>query len=106
MIQYKLISEYPGSPKLGTIDWFDTDESGSSSNDNWKGTRFYNSNPKFWQKVEEVDYEILSWISPSGRLETKIHSTYDSLHTKIESVKRLSDGEVFTIGDLIDFGGF
>jgi len=121
MIQYKLISEYPGSPELGTIDWFDTDESGSSSNDNWKGTHFYNSNPKFWQKVEEVDYEILSFVAFGTTLkkDSQLKDTFcerdgfspffllekltKTTNAKIFSVKRLSDGEVFTIGDNINY---
>jgi len=127
MIQYKLIQEYPGSPKLGTIDWYKTDEFGPSSNSIWQGTNFYDAHPKYWQKVEEVDYEIISLKLTGGEIITFkngkcIHRTDDqsvdytfnldkcmsnlSSTEYIHSVKRLSDGEVFTIGDLIDFGDF
>lgn len=124
MIQYKLIQEYPGSPKLGTIDWYKTDEFGPSSNSIWQGTNFYDAHPKYWQKVEEVDYEIISLKLTGGEIITFkngkcIHRTDDqsvdytfnldkcmsnlSSTEYIHSVKRLSDGEVFTIGDNINY---
>lgn len=127
MIQYRLIKEYSGSPKLGTIDWFKTDEFGPSSNNVWQGTNFYNSHPEFWQKVEELDYEILSLIyknngdivtlRPNGKYVIStakdclfpVYSLKEQLEDNgcdIHSVKRLSDGEVFTVGDLIYFGDF
>lgn len=99
MIQYKLIQEYPGH-SLGEIH---TADKGTK----WYGTIFYNANPKFWQKVEEVDYEILT-VTPS---EKNLNNTNkeavitfkmcnkDLQMCNIHSVKRLSDGEVFTIGD-------
>ena len=108
MTQYRLIQEYPGH-SLGEIH---TADKGTK----WYGTIFYNANPKFWQKVEEVDYEILSFYS--GHSDDKMayifKKTRNGLYSKgtgdcdldhalkywnIHSVKRLSDGEVFTIGD-------
>jgi len=56
MIQYKLIKEYPESPILGTIHWFECDEFSNKSSRVWKGTLFYDTNPEFWQKVEALDY--------------------------------------------------
>lgn len=109
MIQYKLIEEYPDSPKIGTIH-----TSGIGICKEWKGINFYDANPKYWQKVEEVDYEILT-VTPS---EKNLNNTNkeavitfkmcnkDLQMWNIHSVKRLSDGEVFTIGDEIDFGDF
>ena len=113
MTQYKLIKCYPGFTELGRTE-----------NTTWQGTFFYDKHPEFWQKVEEVDYEVLSFKgSISERLYLKqpngkfvsvgvLHNyTFDECISKklsfsIHSVKRLSDGEVFTIGDEIDFGDF
>ena len=113
MTQYKLIKCYPGFTELGRTE-----------NTTWQGTFFYDKHPEFWQKVEEVDYDVLSFkgsISerlylkqPNGKFVSAgvLHNyTFDECISKnlsfsIHSVKRLSDGEVFTIGDLIDFGDF
>lgn len=106
MTQYRLIQEYPGH-SLGEIH---TADKGTK----WYGTIFYNANPKFWQKVEEVeeaDYEILEI---KGVITGTIHK-YDGVNNfetilrvsdcfTIHSVKRLSDGEVFTIGDETSHG--
>jgi len=106
MIQYKLIKVYP-EHTLGEIHCAD-------KSTKWYGTIFYDAYPEFWKRVEEVDYEILT-VTPS---EKNLNNTNkeavitfkmcnkDLQMWNIHSVKRLSDGEVFTIGDLIDFGDF
>jgi len=120
MIQYKLIKEYPDSQKLGTINWFKNSD--STCSEIWLGCDLYRKNPEFWQKVEEVDYEILSFLNPDGTkmyvgkniskcwyLHNGIHNIDRDMDWMIknnyiiESVKRLSDGEVFTIGDKLHF---
>jgi hypothetical protein len=74
MKKYKLIKQYPGSVVLGTI---------AQPNDLIQHD-FFEKYSEFWQEVIEKDYEILiSRVVPQ----------------EILSVKRLSDGEVFTIGD-------
>ena len=110
MEKYKLIKEYPGSPKLGHID----------SIVNKIETGYYSDNPEYWEKVVELDYEILSYIhngskniwKKDSKFETYFHieGTFNPC-TKLEdilkypkiyliySVKRLSDNEIFTIGD-------
>lgn len=118
MIQYKLIQKYPDSPKIGTIH-----TSGIGICKDWKGTIFYDANPKYWKKV---DYEILSFkrvdtnesicdlgeiIIQKGNNEFWEYTTSKSGYSlgyllksklySIHSVERLSDGEVFTIGDKI-----
>ena len=77
------------------------------------------NNPEFWEKVEEKEYEILSFRNKlSGTVFKKLGngnygsndgvggSRLDDMFSyelcDIHSVKRLSDGEVFTIGDRID----
>jgi len=101
MIQYKLIKVYP-EHTLGEIHCAD-------KSTKWYGTIFYDAYPEFWKKVEEVDYEILT-VTPS---EKNLNNTNkeavitfkmcnkDLQMWNIHSVKRLSDGEVFTIGDTI-----
>jgi len=124
-MKYELIKEYPGSPKLGTIEWFECNDHVGATSKEWRGTHFYNFYPEFWQKVEEVDYEILSFKNINSGSLVELHSnnlycckesgTYKGIgvQTKehcinkdslsIFSVKRLSDGEVFTIGDYFNF---
>lgn len=123
MKKYKLIKEYPGSPELGYIlkptihTEFETKE-----------YILYNqiltpiNYPEFWQEVIEKDYKILSLqnVKSLSYIDNEILDlnrikntgyTLDSFlndgqsvssgHFKIYSVKRLSDGEIFTIGDKI-----
>jgi len=130
---YKLIKEYPGSPKLGTT---------LPENATINGNIFYDKEsnpnrlyvdkfPKFWKKILEKDYEILSFIVNQskgvlivGDIVTKVGDGFKGTsshnrgiiagdseneflskdHWSIHSVKRLSDGEVFTIGDNCEFG--
>jgi len=104
-MKYKLIKEYPGSPKKGFI-----------SNNEGGVSHYHKDHPDFWEEVVEKDYEILSIIS------TKYNSIYgrgeiQNIHRKnythsnnladdspwnIHSVKRLHDGEVFNVGDSIN----
>jgi len=116
MIQYKLIKEYPGSPKLGTIDWYKNDDGFNKSSSNWQGTNFYDAHTEFWQKVEELDY-LITEVKYSGQIRKLKQGEYRILDFGIGfkldyilkdggtifSVKRLSDGEVFTIGDVFNY---
>ena len=110
-MKYKLIKEYPGSPKLGnTIDNLEND--------------WIENYSEFWQEIVEKDYEILSFINPENLIYKKGNNNrFDANYQmyrpdendclkepgfKIHSIKRLSDGEIFTIGDKINnttFGG-
>ena len=93
-MKYILKKEYPGSPKLGNIidnlenDWIE-------------------NYPEFWKLVVEKDYEILSliegkFIYPCDKYgEDFINQLFNTLGVSIHSVKRLSDGEIFTIGDKV-----
>lgn len=123
MNKYKLVKEYPGSPKIGYIS--------QKTHDNdlhyYKGITFDPSAyPDYWEKIVEKDYKVLSLISTrddktiityengggvygAGFFE----SVYKSVDYWVEcftghnnpwsiySIKRLSDGEIFTIGDTI-----
>ena len=94
--RYRLVKEYPGSPKLGTILTHEE-------------LQYCNWN-EYYQKVIEKDYKILSLarlctIKPTitdvsdygdGYIEALLK--YDK--ARIHSVKR-NDGEIFTIGDKV-----
>jgi hypothetical protein len=90
MKKYRLIKEYPGSPGLNTI-VEKIKNSGSSfykiENANTAVLDYHvEDSPEFWEEIVEKDYEILKTCPIEG-------TTY--------SVKRLSDGEVFTVGDKV-----
>jgi hypothetical protein len=113
-MKYKLIKTYPGSHKLGHIIAPQLDN-GYYVNSNWIQPE---NHPEFWQLVVEKDYEILSY---QGKETSNIYNitnngTYNSASSQITvgnnlipnyyniySVKRLSDGEIFTIGDKVNF---
>jgi len=87
--KYKLIKKYPGSDPVGTIvtgygkdGWYSKGTGGKTYD--WTLVVY---NPEFWEEVVEKDYEIVDTIIKNN------------LKQKISSVKRLSDGEVFTVGD-------
>ena len=91
MKKFKLIKQYPGSPNLGTICeernikssfcyYFEGEKNIGITKDQVE------NQPEYWEEVVEKNYEILiSRVVPQ----------------EILSVKRLSDGEVFTVGDLV-----
>jgi hypothetical protein len=117
MKKYKLIKKYPGSPPINTII------------ENHKGTNMYfynrlliqtpNKYSEFWEEIIEKDYEILAYYCPTRNNNNVFHK-YDSKsdgkkwgcttsvthvfipsenYNTIHSVKRLSDGQIFTTGD-------
>lgn len=112
MKKYKLIKEYPGSPKLGEIWNGDTTIKGlinsKSQNKEFENNQKISNLPEFWEEIVEKDYKILSWINKSNGA---IVTAEECLYTEkrmcngtthyIYSIKRLSDGEIFTIGDRI-----
>ena len=107
-MKYILKKEYPGSPKLGYID--DLNKSGHNNQGEYVQS-MYDKNPEFWEKVVEKDYEILSLarfcsIKPtitdvSDYGDEFIEAMLKCDNARIHSVKRLSDGEIFTIGDKV-----
>lgn len=113
MKTYRLIKKYPSSPPLDTFvaivdEWI-----------NYKGLKHRPEDyPEYWELQVEKEYEILSYYNEPYN--NKVIFTFDSrgvclsrtdCHSpsstvglregnfKIYSVKRLSDGEVFTVGD-------
>jgi len=116
MKKFKLIKTYPGSPELGTVIIESTVFTSSVGNsitympkgDSSFRIKYPMTYPEFWEEVVEKDYEILSfaWSNKTGR-DIYANASRDSETMmikngyEINSVKRLSDGEVFTVGDEI-----
>lgn len=119
--KYRLIKKYPGSPGLGTI---------ITKSNGWSHLiEIANQYPEFWEEIVEKDYEILSFKQDSkcSDLWTKFSHgwcrnsngeavTYpytddeilnnhltNGIKYNIHSVKRLSDGEIFTVGDNVNY---
>lgn len=102
MVKYRLIETYPGSLPLGTISKID-----------------YSRYPKNWEEFIEEDSIVLSFKYKNGDVVTlREKGTYilegekdedfpgfsykqqkKERDCEIHSVKRLSDGEIFTVGD-------
>ncbi len=101
MKKYKLIKELPfeNSPKIGYISKSHIlrEDSVHYYNGNW----FYpDKYPEFWQEVVEKDYEILEIKGKYGYISSYIEKLDHNLKDQtIFKVKRLSDGEIFTVGD-------
>lgn len=94
MSKYKLIKKYPGSPELGSI------LTESSENCRMYPTEECMKNyPEFWEEVVEKDYEILSWYF--GDMNITKDPDGSAKEYFIYSVKRLSDNEIFIIGDKV-----
>lgn len=96
MKKYKLIKEYPGSPKLNTILTHE-----ELQYCNWD---------EYYEEIVEKDYEILSLIEDKfiylcdKYSKDYIHQLFNTIGVNIHSVKRLSDLQIFTIGDKTEFG--
>jgi hypothetical protein len=106
MRKFRLIKEYPGSPKLNT----EVETDGNKIL--YKGVhstlliKEVTNFSEFWQEVIEKEYEILSIkgflreIKKSDFINDGwIQFLNNNKDSEIHSVKRLSDGEIFTIGD-------
>ena len=131
MRKFKLIKEYPGSPKLGSIIKDTNPNNGAQDawfSDNWgevgnKGAFFISKStcpenyPEFWEEVKEKEYEILKFTYNKW-LTFKLNSNgyyYDVAKDAmcfgirmddfkevcIDEVRRLSDGVKFKLGDKV-----
>lgn len=107
-VKYKLIKLYPGSPNIGTIQEVEVYDGHICTNKSWELINLY---PEFWEEVVEKNYEILSYHM-SGLYKKGVHVIHNADRFRnpqfggnsewsIYSVKRVSDGEIFTIGDLL-----
>ena len=131
MKKYELVAEYPGSPKLGSIiqdtnpnngakdSWFSEDWGKQGKLAFKLGINLQPEKyPEFWKEIEEKNYEILTMkgsmeeggnlykvnddgtVNPWGNPMKSVEGALNSGYT-IHSIKRTSDGEIFTIGDLV-----
>ncbi|NTW91140.1 MAG: hypothetical protein HGA35_04340 [Erysipelotrichaceae bacterium] len=82
-MKYKLIKCYPTSESVGQFGCI-VDTNFVSYYDK----KIYENNPEFWQKVEENEYVIMMWHGPVEKLTP-------------QSIKRLSDDEIFSVGNPI-----
>lgn len=117
--KYRLIREYPGSPKLGTIAEKFGNDSIKFSNGVMLSSaiigyfdKIITNNPKYWEEIVEKDYEILEYRNNSILKKIKNYKDYIKLinYSKqfwhIYKVKRLSDGKIFTVGDKVLLLGY
>ncbi len=131
MKKYKLIKEYPGSPSLNTTIQHNGIVYINSQPEKelvWLNPFCVERYPDYWQEIiepakAEKDYEILSFKKKDGYLYEKTFDNHYQIRTNdasidhfrsyskeqllwlinIHSVKRLSDGEIFTIGDKVSY---
>lgn len=121
MKKYKLIKEYPGSPKLGQIAECPNEHYMIYQNNPYKvfgiPKNKVENYPEFWEEIIEKDYEIISFVDRSnvihkkwGREDFSVNEWVSGItepvalalnNFKIYSIKRLSDGAIFTLGDKI-----
>ena len=113
MKKYKLIKEYPGSPELGYIANF------NSNGEDWDTPNMLllsdcENYPEFWERYNKpLDFTVLSCIEiepdlDPGTIYTDCENNQESYlkyirenTVSIHSIKRLSDGEVLTVGDCV-----
>jgi hypothetical protein len=124
MKQYKLIKEYPGSPKLDTIvSWTESNDFGSVYcylDQVMLSTDRVEKYPEFWKKVVAKDYEILAFRNKNKPYNVytleddgKYHGTSGSIimyeycasHYDIYSMRCLITGNIFTLGDKVKVSG-
>ena len=104
MKKYKLVKEYPGSDHEGIIVSLKTPNGLYEGYQYNYSTKHVENNPEYWEEVVEKDYEIISYVAKDNPINITTKRRGAHLHEdywKIHSVKRLSDGEIFTVGDLI-----
>ena len=132
MKSYKLIKKYPVSLELGTeVTWGEYGLTGSYYQAKVKAGIFrfdkdtIENNPEFWQEVEQPDYEILEVQLQDGTILTyqgqecikrtdvftpsstfKLNACLQDVRVKINSVSRLSDGLVITVGNRVTTKGY
>ena len=123
MKEFKLKKSYPGSPIVGSVYTQVSHNRRQYLPKNRKSLDIImdlDEYPEIWEEVIKKDYEILRFVnittSPrfilrkceNGLYTDRRYSSRGTLtedymltqnHLKIHSVKRLSDGEVFTVGD-------
>ena len=108
MKKYRLMKEYPlsGTIKVNDIVVKLTESFYSTKGkDNFVPVSHVENYPEYWEEVVEKDYEILKLKDENGYTYSlftgELCSNNFNQKDSIYSVKRLSDGEVFTVGDKV-----
>ena len=106
MRKFKLIKQYPARDHEGIIAIQKTPD---GMYEGWEYNYYakhVENNPEYWEEVFEPTYQIISYVAKDCDIviikQSEYPSSLDGLpndYWKIHSVKRLSDGEIFTIGD-------
>lgn len=123
MKKFKLIKEYPGSPKLGVIandyrnslqgQYYYTLEEGYGQ----INKELVDGQTEYWEEIKEKTYEIMAYKTENGAIWERrgdnfycepfgavIEETLTSVGVDIYSIKRLLDGKIFTIKDNTNYG--
>lgn len=106
---YKLKQEYPGSPKEGTV-VVEKENGYEGLGITFPHKKFVEDYPDNWElQVEKPAFRILSIINSCGDIKEGKKVIYEWIYQMypnyiINSVQRLSDGEIFTLGDIIKSG--
>jgi hypothetical protein len=102
MRKFKLVKKFPTSPPLGTVlelkpnGWYEKE--GHHSYPYQKN--YVEDQPEYWEEIVERDFEILEVKGIYGAISSYIEKLDADLKDKsIYKIKRLSDGEVFCLGD-------
>lgn len=104
-MKYKLIKIYPKSPELGTILEFGN---GYGLTEDWI-EQYPKEASEFWEKVVEGNYEILEkfqTLNAAKYIYGNNHFNWEYILAQdypISKVKRLSDGQIFNLGDVIQY---
>jgi len=114
--KYKLIKEYPDSPDLGYEITFKEGYPYINCHEGKFSLEMCDKHPDFWEEVKELDFEILElsdgynkyYKCEDGMFTINLQHKYELEHLlsgksySITKIKRLSDCEIFTIGDICD----
>lgn len=131
MKKYELIKEYPGSPKIGTVvnnlendtisaypefwkEVSDFDKNyeimsfkiSTNNGNTWSITRRISNGRFLHESIDENELPIENAFNDGyGAYEEDMYNEYDEPDDIIiiNSVKRLSDGKIFTIGDIVQY---
>lgn len=92
--KFKLIKEYPGSPPLGETIFYNEDNVINA----YEGVIDY---PEFWEEITKTYEIILVKNIHSGAIASPRYIE-NKKHFEIYAVKRLSDGKIFKLGDIVN----
>lgn len=105
--RYKLLRDLPDY-KVGEIYEWDGNKYYKAKHDCADGSRgqwpakFVENNPEWFQEIVERDWEIVAIKDSLGRtLNVEVGSEFEMATGATHTVRRLSDGELFTVGETV-----